>query len=515
MSVWRVLAWAAAVAAIRHMIVPRPSLPRRLAGGLVAAIRTPDPIYEDAIGGGIAARLAISRRRAVLALGVLIVVFAGLTVVMTYPQVRVLNRGVSLDTADPLLSTWRLEWIAHQLPRDPLHLFDANIFHPEPDTLAYSDAMLVPALTVAPLVWLGVPPLLAYNLLLLSGFVFSGAAMVLLVWSLTRHVAASLLAGFVFAFLPFRFVHYAHLELLMTQWMPLCLWALHRTITYRPSAGWAADWRVPRGADAVLLVLRHFSGDLYGAGGRGAAGGQQPRAGASGHAPARRRRPPRRRSHRAADAALLPCATGCRGATDLGDRVLQRHAAQLPCRAPAQRVVRIRHGGLGRAGARALSRRRRSPDRPRRVVASSLARPPRLRGRAGARLRHLARIQRQRLSVAPRARFPVSRAARAGAHGHARRPVAGDPRRLRCGQDPVAPPQLARRRRHLRGSGRPRLLRGTVTAGAEERVDQRTGRLRSHPSRVRCRGQPAARRIRRGDRAVLRGTSRPSTGTSS
>ena len=232
MSVWRVLAWAAAVAAIRHMIVPRPSLPRRLAGGLVAAIRTPDPIYEDAIGGGIAARLAISRRRAVLALGVLIVVFAGLTVVMTYPQVRVLNRGVSLDTADPLLSTWRLEWIAHQLPRDPLHLFDANIFHPEPDTLAYSDAMLVPALTVAPLVWLGVPPLLAYNLLLLSGFVFSGAAMVLLVWSLTRHVAASLLAGFVFAFLPFRFVHYAHLELLMTQWMPLCLWALHRTITY-------------------------------------------------------------------------------------------------------------------------------------------------------------------------------------------------------------------------------------------------------------------------------------------
>ena len=231
-SIWRVLGWAAAVAGLRHVIVPRPSLPRRLAAGLAAIIRTPDPIYEDTLSGeGVVRRLALARRRTFLCAGALIVLFAVLTVFMTYPQVLVLDRGVSPDIADPLLSTWRLEWIAHQLLRDPVHLFDANIFHPEPDTLAYSDGMLIPALTVAPLVWLGVPAILTYNLLLLSGFVFSGAAMVLLVWSLTRHLPAALLAGFVFAFIPFRFVHYAHLELVMTQWMPLCLWALHRTIT--------------------------------------------------------------------------------------------------------------------------------------------------------------------------------------------------------------------------------------------------------------------------------------------
>ena len=90
--------------------------------------------------------------------------------------------------------------------------------------------MLVPALTAAPLVWLGVHPLLASNLLLLSGFALSGAAHVPagLVAHPTR--AGALLAGFVFAFLPYRFMHYAHLELQMAQWMPLCLWALHRTI---------------------------------------------------------------------------------------------------------------------------------------------------------------------------------------------------------------------------------------------------------------------------------------------
>lgn len=29
------------------------------------------------------------------------------------------------------------------MPRDPLHLFDANIFYPEPRTLAYSDHLIV------------------------------------------------------------------------------------------------------------------------------------------------------------------------------------------------------------------------------------------------------------------------------------------------------------------------------------------------------------------------------------
>ena len=90
--------------------------------------------------------------------------------------------------------------------------------------------MIVPALVTAPLIWAGVPPLLAYNLLFLSGFALSGAAMFLLVRSLTGSVPAGLLAGFIFAFLPYRFMHYAHLELQMSPWMPLCLWALHKTI---------------------------------------------------------------------------------------------------------------------------------------------------------------------------------------------------------------------------------------------------------------------------------------------
>ncbi len=156
--------------------------------------------------------------------------YAVLAAVMTYPQVKGLHNAITKDDFDPLFSIWRLSWVAHQLPRDPAHLFNGNIFYPEPTTLAYSDAMLAPALIAAPLLWLGVHPILVYNLMLLSAFVLSGAAMFLLVRSQTGQTAPAFVAGFVFAFLPYRFLHYLHLELQVTYWMPLCLWAFHRTL---------------------------------------------------------------------------------------------------------------------------------------------------------------------------------------------------------------------------------------------------------------------------------------------
>jgi len=47
------------------------------------------------------------------------------------------------ENVDAYFSLWRIAWIAHQLPRDVVHLFDANIFHPLRHTLAYSDAVLL------------------------------------------------------------------------------------------------------------------------------------------------------------------------------------------------------------------------------------------------------------------------------------------------------------------------------------------------------------------------------------
>src|SRR5262245_57738783 len=103
---------------------------------------------------------------------------------MTYPQAFHLSDRVH-DDGDPLLNAWALAWVAHQLPRAPAHLFDANIFYPERRTLAYSEPLLVPGAFAAPLQWLGAPPLLVYNIVFLSGFIISGAGTALLVRALT------------------------------------------------------------------------------------------------------------------------------------------------------------------------------------------------------------------------------------------------------------------------------------------------------------------------------------------
>ena len=155
--------------------------------------------------------------------------FAALTAVMTYPQVLRMSDGVH-DPADPLMVTWVLAWVAHQLPNAPAHIFDANIFYPERNTLAYSETLLVPGLFAAPLYWLGVGPIFIYNLVFLSGFALSGVGVALLVRRLTGNSGAGIVAGIVFAFPPYRIDHYAHLQLQQTQFIPLALWAFHRLL---------------------------------------------------------------------------------------------------------------------------------------------------------------------------------------------------------------------------------------------------------------------------------------------
>jgi len=185
--------------------------------------------------------------------GTLLMVVAGfavLTIVLTYPQARYLTSGVGIHF-DSLFNVWRLAWVAHQLPRDPLHLFDANIFFPERATLAYSDAMLLPGVALAPLAWLGMSPITIYNLVLLASFVSSATAAAILGWRLTRRVEAGVIAGMIFGFAPHRFEHFTHLELQLNWWMPLAFLALQDALTTARARSYAAL--------AVLLSLQVLS----------------------------------------------------------------------------------------------------------------------------------------------------------------------------------------------------------------------------------------------------------------
>ncbi len=179
----------------------------------------------------------------------------GLTVFITWPQALHLSTRIA-GHDDGLFSIWRLAWIAHALPRGS-HLFDANIFYPHTRTLAFSDATFLEGLIAAPLLWLGVNQVLVYNLLLLTGIAGSGAGMFVLVRYLTGHVSSAIIAAAVFIVAPYRIEHFMHLELQWTMWMPLSIWALHRTFD-EGTLKWGA-------LTGVFLWLQFISCVYYGA----------------------------------------------------------------------------------------------------------------------------------------------------------------------------------------------------------------------------------------------------------
>lgn len=131
---------------------------------------------------------------------VALVVFALLACLHTWPLATNPAHLSRTDNGDALLNMWAVAWVAHQLPRNPLHLFDANIFHPERLTLAYSEAMIVQGVLSLPIGAAGGSPVLAFNLVLLAGFALTGWAFCLLIHRWTGSWAAGYTTGSLAAF---------------------------------------------------------------------------------------------------------------------------------------------------------------------------------------------------------------------------------------------------------------------------------------------------------------------------
>ena len=162
-----------------------------------------------------------------------VLIFSALAVAVTWPLAAHLGDSIPSDLGDPLLNAWILGWDADRFRHGFTGLWDAPIFYPYHHTLAFSEHLLGIAVFVAPIFWATGNPLIAYNVAFLLSFVLAGAGMFLLVRELTGSSEAAWIAGLIFAFSPARFGQIGHLQVLMSGWMPLSLWALHRFITKR------------------------------------------------------------------------------------------------------------------------------------------------------------------------------------------------------------------------------------------------------------------------------------------
>lgn len=156
-----------------------------------------------------------------------------------------MDRVGRMNTGDGQVSIWNVAWVAHALTTEPGGVFDANIYYPHRDTLAFSEANLVAGVLAIP-VWVATRnPFFAHNSAAAAGFLLSFIGAYVLARYLTRHRGAALCAGLAFAFCPFIYARTAHIQLMMTAGLPWSLWACHRLID-RPT--------VPRATLVGLLV---------------------------------------------------------------------------------------------------------------------------------------------------------------------------------------------------------------------------------------------------------------------
>ncbi|MEU8816360.1 hypothetical protein [Actinoplanes sp. NPDC048796] len=179
-----------------------------------------------------------------------LVIYAGvlLAVALTWPTLRYPLHTLPQDIWDPSRQAWQIAWSGHILLTDPVRLWQANAFYPEPNSFAYGDSLL----GYAPFGMIGEGPVAAvlrYNIL----FVLAHALLVIGGYALVRQLGAgrtgAAVAAVAFAYAPWRLAQEGHLDIVSAGAIPLALamlarghgWSLRRG--FRPRrrhAGWAA-----------------------------------------------------------------------------------------------------------------------------------------------------------------------------------------------------------------------------------------------------------------------------------
>lgn len=119
--------------------------------------------------------------------------------------------------------------VQYLLGTSTLGLYENYFCTPFPDSIVFNENLFGLSLIYLPLYLTTGEYLLSYNLLLLLCLALTGY----FTWILVKHLTGSSLAGFVsgvgFAFCPYIFFELGRLQLVAAQWIPLCVFFLHRS----------------------------------------------------------------------------------------------------------------------------------------------------------------------------------------------------------------------------------------------------------------------------------------------
>lgn len=153
--------------------------------------------------------------------------------------------GTALFAPDPILNAGILEWGYRSLWSPTRHVFEWTAGFPLHDSLATTENLIGWQVFYTPLRLANSGPVAAYNLLLVISFVLSGLGAALLARRLGADCWGAVIAGFVFAFVPFHLNHVIHIQTMAVCYCPFALFFLDRLLseaTVRDAIGLSVAW---------------------------------------------------------------------------------------------------------------------------------------------------------------------------------------------------------------------------------------------------------------------------------
>src|SRR5438093_1097290 len=155
--------------------------------------------------------------------------------------------GTALFAHDSIFNAGILEWGYRSLWSKSRRVFEWTAGFPLHDSLATTENLIGWQLFYTPLRLLGCGPVAAYNTLIVVSFVLSGLGAALLARRFGVERGGAVIAGFIFAFVPFHLNHVIHIQTMAVCYCPFALYFFDRFLSrtsLRATLGLAAFFLV-------------------------------------------------------------------------------------------------------------------------------------------------------------------------------------------------------------------------------------------------------------------------------
>jgi hypothetical protein len=156
---------------------------------------------------------------------IVLLLFFVLACYITFPLIFKIT-SLATGYSDELFIAWNHAWNIHVFFTNPssiLNIFNAPLFFPYKNALAYSDVYFTNSLLLGLPVLLLKEPIVANNLTIILSLTFLGFFTYLLSFYLTKDYITSFIAGLLVQFCPVMLTEFVHIQILASYLVPLSI----------------------------------------------------------------------------------------------------------------------------------------------------------------------------------------------------------------------------------------------------------------------------------------------------